>query len=92
MLMCCMDVVFAQASMQEQQQRQEHMAKVARKFGAPDSQHSSRAETLQEKRTSSGTLQKPKPVITLPAQPEEALEIVLPDDVTVRQLALLLGE
>ena len=86
-----MDVVFAQASMQEQQQRQEHMAKVARKFGAPDSQHSSQPEPLKEKRTSSGTLQKSKPIVNLPAQPEEALEIVLPDDVTVRQLALLLG-
>ena len=77
--------------MQEQQQRRDHMAKLARRADAPDSRHSSHAEPFTEKRTSSVTLQKLRPAVHMPAQPEEPSEIVLPEDVTVRQLAALLG-
>ena len=67
------------------------MAKLARRSAGLESQHNSQAENIMTKRANSGTLHKPKPPVQMPAQLDEALEIVLPEDVTVRQLAALLG-
>ena len=80
--------------MQEERQKMGHQAKLARLRGDVPT---SAQQQQQQPQGAGGELAKPKPAQKLKphervtAQPQEAQEIVLPDDVTVSQLAALLG-
>lgn len=78
--------------MQEERQRTAHQSRLAMLRGdVSASSQQSQQQGAGEEMTRHKPAQRLKPHERVSVQPKEAQEIVLPDDVTVSQLASLLG-